>query len=147
MSTFLEGAATADAKKNSPITRLPTVMTRKEPKLKPPPPPPPPPVPDAETTTDGADGAGGEAGEGIAGKLEEMTPEQLQELRLRQAEREAARRKVMDEEVTEGEMFQRAGGEVEERSFKPCLIETKKKIGDSFLREPLERNQSIGFVS
>lgn len=95
MSKFLEDAATADAKQNTPITRLPTVMTRKEPKVKPPPPPPPPPRTEPEGTAQ-VEGEG--AGEG--GAYEGWTREQiLEEFRLKQAEREAARRKVMDEEV------------------------------------------------
>lgn len=100
MSVFLEGAAIAEAKENTPITRLPTVMTRKEPKVKAPPPPPPPPRPDADASMEAE--AGGDTGdEEGAGKYDGMTREQiLEKFRLEQAEREAARRKAMDEEVT-----------------------------------------------
>lgn len=96
MSTFIEEAAAADASDNKPLTRLPTVMTRKEPKVKPPPPPPPPPRPEAGATG----GAGeGEPGEG-AGAYEGMDREKiLEQFRAKQAEREAARRKAMDAEV------------------------------------------------
>lgn len=100
MSTFLEAAATAEQSDNTPLTRLPTVMTRKEPKVKPPPPPPPPPIPGAET----AEEATGETGGGDeSGKYEGMNREEiLEKFRAQQAERESARRKAMDEEVRVG---------------------------------------------
>lgn len=98
MSTFLEAAGTAEASQNTPLTRLPTVMTRKEPKVKPPPPPPSSPRPEAET----AAGAVGEAGSDGAGKYDGMNRDEiLEQFRAKQAEREAARRKTMDEEVRE----------------------------------------------
>lgn len=109
MSTFLEDVRIAgddgSLKKNkntTPLTRLPTVMTRKEPKVKPPPPSPTPPRPDVaeggQAGQEGEDlmGSGSESG----GQYEGMTREQiLEEFRAKQAEREAARRKAMDEEV------------------------------------------------
>lgn len=100
MSIFIEAAAVADAKDRTPVTRLPTVMTRKEPKVKPPPPPP------AEKAEKAAGSGGGEVGADAAGdvegagKYEGMDKEQLLEaFRKKQAEREVARRKAMDEEV------------------------------------------------
>ena len=96
MSTFITEAAAADPSDNTSLTRLPTVMTRKEPKVKPPPPPPPPPRPEG-----GAAGGAGEGGLGEgAGAYEGMDREKiLEQFRAKQAEREAARRKAMDEEV------------------------------------------------
>ncbi|CAN0366585.1 unnamed protein product, partial [Hapterophycus canaliculatus] len=100
MSIFVEAAAVADAKDRTPVTRLPTVMTRKEPKVKP---QKPPPTEEAEKAAGSAGegvgaGAAGDAAEG-AGKYEGMDKEQLLEaFRKKQAEREVARRKAMDEE-------------------------------------------------
>lgn len=98
MSIFIEAAAAGDAKDKTPLTRLPTVMARKAPKVKPPPPPPPPPRPDAEAAGAGdGDGAGDGAG---AGKYAGMDKEQILEaFRKKQAQQEVARRKAMDEEV------------------------------------------------
>ncbi|CAM9487758.1 unnamed protein product [Scytosiphon promiscuus] len=98
MSIFIEAAAVADAKDRTSVTRLPTVMARKEPKVKPPP---------AAEKAEKAAGSGGEGGgadasadaEGL-GKYEGMDKEQLLEaFRKKQAEREVARRKAMDEEA------------------------------------------------
>lgn len=96
MSTFIEAAASADAKNRTPLTRLPTVMARKAPKVKP---PPPPPRPDAETAGAGHGEGGDAAG---AGKYAGMDKEQILEaFRKKQAQKEVARRKAMDEEVRE----------------------------------------------
>lgn len=122
MSTFIddatqsedkeqEGTATTKTKtsggkktteKNSkifPLTRLPTVMTRKEPKVKKPPPPPPRPDPAAAGTAAGGEGASA-AEDGDLGQYSGMDKEKLlEQFRAKQAEREAARRKAMDTEV------------------------------------------------
>ncbi|CBJ25496.1 conserved unknown protein [Ectocarpus siliculosus] len=92
MSVFIEGAAIVGTKEETALTRLPTVMTRKEPKAKPPPPPP---------KAEGGEGGGASAeGLGGAGKYEGMDKEKLLEaFRKKQAEREVARRKEMDEEA------------------------------------------------
>lgn len=115
MSTFIDDAAKSEEEqgpaskhtrsnaKNStitPLTRLPTVMTRKEPKVK----PPPPPRPDsaAAGVTEGQEGEAG-AEDGGTGQYSGMNKEQLlEEFRAKQAEREAARRKAMDAEVRRG---------------------------------------------
>lgn len=121
MSTFIENATKAEeekqrgtattktktsggkksAEKNSkifPLTRLPTVMTRKEPKKKP---PPPPPRPDPAAAGADAAGEGASAAEdGGLGQYSGMDKEKLlEQFRAKQAEREAARRKAMDTEV------------------------------------------------
>ncbi|CAM9327347.1 unnamed protein product [Sphacelaria rigidula] len=142
MSTFIddatqsedkeqEGTATTKTKisggkktteKNSkifPLTRLPTVMTRKEPKVKKPPPPPPRPDPAAAGTAAGGEGASA-AEDGDLGQYSGMDKEKLlEQFRAKQAEREAARRKAMDTEadnylfeaVDEGKEGVAGGGE------------------------------------
>ena len=99
MSAFLDEAATAEAKENTPLTRLPTVKARKEPKVKPPPPQPPStPGTEAEGVVEGAGEKRGE--QGVSSEFGGMDKHQAEELlKIRQAEREAARRKAMDEEV------------------------------------------------
>lgn len=98
MSVFLEEAATAEATKKTPLTRLPTVMARKEPKVKTPPPVPPTPRPEEEAVEEAAGGMGD--GQELPSEFGGMDKERVLELlKQKQAEREAAKRKAMDEEV------------------------------------------------
>lgn len=102
MSVFLEEAATAEAMQNTPLTRLPTVMARKEPKVKTPPPVPPTPRPEEEAAKKAAEEAAGGLGDGqdLPSEFGGMDKERVLELlKQKQAEREAAKRKAMDEEV------------------------------------------------
>lgn len=88
-------------KSTTPLTRLPTVMTRKESKVKSSPPPLRPDPAAAGAAGGGAEASGeGGASEGGAGRYAGMNKEQiLEQFRARQAEREAVRRKAMDAEV------------------------------------------------
>lgn len=118
MSVFLGDAARASKdgslkkhKHTTNLTRLPTVMTRKEPKVKPPSSPPGPQVSaggkggmeNQHKKPDGQEGPAGNDAESSGGQYEGMDRDQLlEEFRQKQAEREAARRKMMDEEVRHG---------------------------------------------
>ena len=143
MSIFIEAAAAGDPKDRTSLTRLPTLMARKAPKVKPPPPPPSPPRPEADTAGAGEGEGGGDAAG--AGKYSGMDKEQILEaFRKKQAQQEVARRKAMDEEVCVCERErergrergrEREGGQCfiffagyEETVFVPCRMDAMRGI-------------------